>query len=36
MILRRISAHVKDQNWFAVGVDFVIVVIGVFSASNRD
>lgn len=30
MILRRISAHVKDQNWFAVGVDFVIVVIGVF------
>lgn len=30
MILRRISEHVKDQNWFAVGVDFVIVVIGVF------
>ncbi len=30
MILRRISAPVKDQNWFAVGVDFVIVVIGVF------
>jgi hypothetical protein len=22
--------HVQDQNWFAVGVDFVIVVIGVF------
>ena len=30
MILRRISEHVRDQNWFAVGVDFVIVVIGVF------
>lgn len=30
MILRRVSAHVKTQNWFAVGVDFVIVVIGVF------
>jgi len=30
MILRRISVHVKDQNWFAVGLDFVIVVIGVF------
>ncbi len=30
MILRRITEHVKDQNWFAVGVDFVIVVIGVF------
>jgi hypothetical protein len=30
MILRRLTDHVKDQNWFAVGVDFVIVVIGVF------
>ena len=30
MLLRRVTKHVKDQNWFAVGVDFVIVVIGVF------
>jgi hypothetical protein len=30
MILRRISEHVRNQNWFAVGVDFVIVVMGVF------
>ena len=30
MILRRLSKHVKDQNWFAVGLDFVIVVAGVF------
>jgi len=30
MLLRRISTHVKDQNWFAVGVDFIIVVLGVF------
>ena len=29
MILRRITEHVKAQNWFAVGLDFVIVVIGV-------
>ena len=29
MILRRLSQHVKDQNWFAVALDFVIVVIGV-------
>ena len=29
MLLRRITKHVKDQNWFAVGIDFVIVVIGV-------
>lgn len=30
MLLRRITTHVKDQNWFAVGIDFFIVVIGVF------
>jgi len=30
MLLRRITQHVKDQNWIAVGIDFVIVVVGVF------
>ena len=30
MLLRRIKTHVEKENWFAVGVDFVIVVIGVF------
>ena len=30
MILRSITQHVKDQNWFAVGIDFLIVVFGVF------
>lgn len=30
MILRRVTQHVKEQNWFAVGVDFLIVVVGVF------
>ena len=30
MLLRRITKHVKDQNWFAVGIDFIIVVVGVF------
>jgi hypothetical protein len=30
MILRRVTEHVKSQNWFAVGIDFVIVVLGVF------
>ncbi len=30
MLLRRITKHVKDQNWFAVGIDFFIVVSGVF------
>lgn len=30
MILRRVTEHVKAQNWFAVGIDFVIAVVGVF------
>ncbi|MBT8141669.1 MAG: hypothetical protein KJO88_04850 [Gammaproteobacteria bacterium] len=30
MLLRRITKHVKDQNWFAVALDFIIVVFGVF------
>ncbi|MGS2719412.1 hypothetical protein [Paraglaciecola aestuariivivens] len=30
MLLRRLTQHVKAQNWFAVGIDFVIVVIGVY------
>lgn len=30
MIFRRIKAHVEKENWFAVGIDFCIVVIGVF------
>lgn len=29
MILRRITQHVKDQNWTAIGIDFLIVVLGV-------
>lgn len=32
MILRRITQHVKDQNWFAVLLDFVIVVVGILIA----
>lgn len=30
MLLRRLMAHVRRQDWTAVGIDFVIVVIGVF------
>ena len=26
MLLRRITEHVKAQNWFAVALDFLIVV----------
>lgn len=34
MILRRIAEHVKAQNWVAIGIDFVIVVLGVFVATQ--
>jgi hypothetical protein len=30
MLLRRVAEHVQRQNWFAVGIDFLIVVFGVF------
>lgn len=30
MLLRRITEHVQQQNWMAVVIDFVIVVVGVF------
>jgi hypothetical protein len=30
MLMRRIREHVSSHNWFAVGVDLIIVVLGVF------
>ena len=30
MLLRRITDHVTAQNWTAITIDFVIVVVGVF------
>jgi len=30
MLLRRITKHATNQNWFAVFIDFLIVVVGVF------
>ena len=32
MLLRRITEHVKAQNWTTVGLDFLIVVLGVLMA----
>ena len=32
MLLRSITKHVKDQNWFAVALDFLIVVTGILIA----
>lgn len=30
MILRRLTRNVRDQNWTAIGIELVIVVLGVF------
>lgn len=30
MILRRFIKHVRNENWFAVSLDFMVVVIGIF------
>jgi hypothetical protein len=30
MILRRLVAHLKDQNWTAIVIEFVLLVGGVF------
>lgn len=30
MLLRRITKHVNDQNWVAVGIDMLVVVLGIF------
>lgn len=30
MILRRVISHVRNQEWTAIGLDFLIVVLGVF------
>jgi hypothetical protein len=32
MLLRSVTKHVKDQNWFAVFIDFIIVVVGILIA----
>lgn len=30
MILRRFMHHIKEQNWFAVGLDVLVVIVGIF------
>ena len=30
MLLQRITQHLKEQNWFAAGLDLVIVILGIF------
>jgi len=30
MILRRFTQHLKDQNWFAVGLEVIVLIVGIF------
>lgn len=34
MVIRRIREHVATHNWFAVGVDLAIVIVGVFMGTQ--
>jgi hypothetical protein len=36
VLIRRISGHVKEQNWFAVWLDLVIVFVAVFIGLQAD
>ncbi len=36
MLLRRISAHVRGENWFAVVLDLLVVVVGLFLGLQID
>jgi hypothetical protein len=36
MLLRRLTQHFKEQNWFAVGLDFLIVVSGIYIGLQVD
>ena len=30
MLLRRITEHLREQNWIAVGLDLLVVIVGIF------
>ncbi len=30
MILRRLSRYVAEQNWIAVAIEFVLIVLGIY------
>ncbi len=36
MILRRFMTHVTEQNWFAVGLDAIVVITGIFLGMHRN
>jgi hypothetical protein len=36
MILRRLTEHLKTQNWFAVSLDLAVVVVGIYIGLQAD
>lgn len=36
MIIRRFSEHIGKQNWFAVGLDLIVVVVGIYIGLQAD
>ena len=36
MILRRLREHVRQENWFAVNLELVVVIVGLFLAFQLD
>ena len=36
MLLRRITQHVRAQNWLAIAIDFAVVVVGIFIGLQVD
>ena len=36
MILRRFTEHVRNQNWFAVSLDLIVVVTGIYIGLQAD
>ncbi len=36
MIFRRFSEHTRKQNWFAVGIDLIVVVVGIYIGLQAD
>jgi len=36
VILRRLTVHLRTQNWFAVGLDLLVVVVGIYVGLQAD
>ena len=36
MILRRLTGHIHQENWFAIILELVVIVVGLFLAFQLD